>query len=274
MITDNFISYPYIFTQILRIAAIVILSYLALKVVERFIPKLLGEGFKLVKKTGLTSEEQRSKKRMLTIVSVFRGLLKTIIYLVAGMMVLSEFGVNITPIIASAGIIGLAVGFGAQTLVKDFINGIFILFEDQFGEGDFIQIDAYKGKVERMNLRSTTLRDFNGVMHIIPNSRITIVSNLSRDFAKVNLDIQFPKEIKIDDAFKILKTISEDLISTKKMENIVIKNPEVLGIEDIDMGKYVIKVVVKTEALKQYDVARKYRYLFKKEMEKYEEKKS
>lgn len=261
-------TFSNILIDLVRILGIFVLAYLIQGAVIRFFPKLLGEGFALMKKTGLTSEEQRNNKRKQTILNALLGFTKTSIWVIAIMMVLSEFGVNITPIIASAGILGLAIGFGAQTLVKDFINGVFILWEDQFGEGDLIKIEGYEGKVERMSLRSTILRDLDGVVHTIPNSRISSVSNLSRQWSRVNLDLQFSSSITIDEALKMLRNVSHELMTTKKMESMVMKDPEVLGIEGIDLTKYVIKVIIKTQALKQFDVARKYRYLFKKEMEK------
>lgn len=253
--------------EIFKIVGIAVGAYILILFTRKIMPRVLGESFALIKKTGLSSKEKRAQKRESTILSVIMSVGQVLIYAMAGMMILSEIGINIAPIIASAGIIGLALGFGAQTLVKDFINGMFILLEDQFSEGDLIQVGSLEGKVERMSLRSTLLRDLDGTLHVLPNSTISTVSNLSKQWAQVNLDLPFPNEMKVDDAYKILKKVFEELNSTKKIEELVLKKPEILGVEEMDMGKFVVKVVIRTQALKQFEVARRFRYLLKKEME-------
>ena len=223
------------------------------------------------------SEEKRQQKRAETILGIFEGLINVVIIVIGILTLLSEFGIDITPILASAGILGLAVGFGAQTLVKDFINGIFILIEDQFSEGDVVQIDSFRGTVEDMSLRSTSLRDSEGVLHIIPNNTINDVSNLNRDYGVANVEIKFPKDIKIDNVQKVLREAIDELLSTKKMSEQIVKKPQILGIEELDEGRfnfYSVKISITTKPLQQYEVARKYRYLVKKEMESLVEKES
>ncbi len=262
-----------IFVPLLKILGILLSAIFLVRLSKKLVPKFLGEGFEFVKKTGLTNEEKRDQKRQKTILSALLGIVSVLVWIVAIMMILSELKIDITPIIASAGILGLAIGFGAQTLVKDMINGLFILSEDQFGEGDLIEVSGYKGKVERVNLRSVRLRDLSGTVYIIPNSRINEVANFSRDWAQVNLDLPFEISFPVESAMKLIRNVNEQILASKSIGGLILQKPKLVGIEELDLGKFVIKVVIKTEALKQFDVARKYRLLLKKELETYHDSK-
>lgn len=177
----------------------------------------------------------------------------------AFMQVLDAFNFNIAPLLASAGIAGLAIGFGAQTLVKDVINGFFILAENQFEVGDTIKAAGVSGTVEEITMRRTTLRDADGTLHIVPNSSIQIVSNATRDWSQVNLHVSVDYSENSDRVVTLLKEVAESFFNDADYKQDIVAEPQVHGIERVRGQEVDYLVTVKVRPGKQYGVAREMR---------------
>ncbi len=182
-----------------------------------------------------------------------------IIYFLALMQVLPLFGIDMKPVLASAGIVGLAVGFGAQTVVKDVINGFFILFENQYDIGDLVRIAGVQGTVEAMTLRRTILRDADGTVHITPNSEIHVVSNLTRDWNQVSLKITADYNEHSDRVIKILQEVSADIYAEPAFKDALVAEPEVPGIERVTGSEVEYLMTAKVRPGEQHRVSRELR---------------
>ncbi len=209
------------------------------------------------------------EKRALTLAGIVKTVGMTVIVIIATMMGLQELGLDITPVIAGAGVVGLAVGFGAQSLIKDVIAGFFIILEGQFAVGDVIKTGDISGHVERLNLRVTTLRDFSsGAVHFIPNSEFKVVSNLTKEWSRMALDIGVAYHEDIDRVVGVLQRIGQELARDERMGPLILEPPEVLGIESFGESQVTIKVLVKTLPQRQWEVAREFRKRIKATFEK------
>jgi small conductance mechanosensitive channel len=212
-----------------------------------------------VTETGAGQVSER-EKRALTLAGIVKTVGTTVIVIIATMMGLQEIGLDITPIIAGAGVVGLAVGFGAQSLIKDLIAGFFIILEGQFAVGDVIRTGEISGWVERLNLRVTILRDVSsGAVHFIPNSEIKVVSNLTKEWSRVALDIGVAYHEDIDLVIGVLQQVGQELARDERMGPLILESPEVLGIESFGESQVTIKVLVKTLPQRQWEVAREFR---------------
>lgn len=199
------------------------------------------------------------RQQLRTLADVSNSVGKFVIYLVALLQALKLFGVDVTPLLASAGIAGLAVGFGAQTLVKDMINGFFIIIENQYDVGDVIRAAGVSGAVEAMTLRRTTLRDTNGSVHIIPNSEIKVVSNLTRDWAQVTLNISVDYTESSDRILQLLRQIGDDIYHDEEYMDFFVAEPEVPGIERISGNEVEYLMIAKVKPGRQWQVSRELR---------------
>jgi small conductance mechanosensitive channel len=178
-------------------------------------------------------------------------------------MVLSEVGVDIAPIIASAGIIGIALGFGAQSLVKDFLAGIFIFIEDQYGVGDVVDVGDANGTVEAVTLRMTRLRDIEGTVWYVPNGEILRVGNKSQNWSRAVVDVRVGYDEDLARVQRILREVAHDLWDDDEYSHVVIEEPEVTGVEMMEPDSVTIRVMVKTAPLEQWGVARALRQRIK-----------
>lgn len=194
-----------------------------------------------------------------TLAGVINGVGTAVILFVCLLEVLSLLGLNLGPLLASAGIVGLAIGFGAQTLVHDVINGFFILLEDHFDIGDTIRTAGVKGVVEEMSLRRTVLRDDDGTVHIIPNSQITIVSNMTRDWAQVALKVTVAYDEPSDQIISLLQRVGEDVRHDPAFASDIVSDIQVPGIDRVGSGEADYLMLVKTRPNKQYGVSRELR---------------
>ncbi len=200
------------------------------------------------------------EKRALTLAGMVKTVGTTAIVVIATMMGLRELGLDITPIIAGAGVVGLAVGFGAQSLIKDVIAGFFIILEGQFGVGDVIRTGDITGQVERLNLRVTVLRDpQTGAAHFIPNSELKVVSNLTKEWSRVTLNVGVTYREDIDRTVGVLKRVGQEMSVDERVGSLILEAPEVLGIEALGESQVTLQVMVKTLPQKQWEVARELR---------------
>ncbi len=195
-----------------------------------------------------------------TVVGVVRSIGVFLIVFFTGMTALKDaFNINIEPLLASAGIVGLAIGFGAQTLVKDVINGFFILVEDQFEVGDTIRAAGVAGTVEEITMRRTILRDADGTLHIVPNSNIQIVSNTTRDWSQVTLHVAVDYSENSDRIVELLQEVAKDFYNDPVYKDDVVAEPQVPGIERVRGQEVDYLMLVKVRPGKQYGVARELR---------------
>lgn len=198
-------------------------------------------------------------QQIATVVGVIRSAGIFIIALVTLMQVLLVFEINVAPLLASAGIAGLAIGFGAQTLVKDVINGFFILAENQFEVGDNIKTAGVQGTVEEITMRRTILRDADGTLHIVPNSNMQIVSNTTRDWTQVTLHVAVDYSENTDRVVAVLREVAQEVYNDAEFHPDIVAEPEVPGIERVTGQEVDYLMAVKVRPSRQYSVARELR---------------
>jgi small conductance mechanosensitive channel len=233
------------------IAAGSILLIRFLRAVADRIPRLMPAGQELV----VTEREKRAH----TVAGLLRTAGTTLVVIVAAMMAFREIGLDITPLIAGAGVAGLAIGFGAQSLIKDVIAGFFILLEDQFHVGDVIQAAGVSGQVEHMTLRMTIVRDLQGTVHFIPNGEIKVASNLTKQWSRAVLEIGVRYEEDVDHVIAVLTEVGRSLADDEVFGKMVLEPPQVLGVEGLTDSQVTIRILAKTLPLKQWEVAREFR---------------
>jgi len=202
---------------------------------------------------------ERREQRAATMGSLLKSISTGVVAAVVVVMVIGQIGYNIAPLIASAGILGVALGFGAQSLVKDFLSGIFLILEDQYGVGDVIDVGTATGTVEAVGLRVTRLRDVNGTVWYVRNGEILAVGNMSQNWARTVLDIPVAFSEDLDRVTEILRDVGHQLWEDAEYSSDILEEPEVWGVERWDPDGVVVRVVLKTAPLEQWSVAREMR---------------
>ncbi|WP_282174276.1 mechanosensitive ion channel family protein [Cytobacillus firmus] len=197
-----------------------------------------------------------SERREATLLKLLENMLTYVVFFVAAIMILSVLTIDVKALLAGAGIVGLAVGFGAQSLVKDIITGFFIIFEDQFSVGDYIRIDQFEGTVEEIGLRTTKIKNWTGEVHILPNGSIMQVTNFSLNNSVAFVDVKISYEGDIVKAEKVLQELFEKL--PEKYEDMV-KTPEILGVQNLAASEVVLRVVSETLPMRHFYIARQLR---------------
>jgi len=235
-----------------KIVLVLAVSFLAIRLVRLIVRKVAEVQTKRLP-TGVRAQQIKTLAGVITSVAVF------IIFFVASLEVLSLLGLNLGPLLASAGIAGLAIGFGAQTLVKDVINGFFILFENQYDIGDIIRVAGVKGTVEAMSMRTTTLRDEDGTVHIVPNSDIQLVSNTTRDWAQFAIRVVVAYQEPSDRIQALLKQVGDDIRHDPDYASDIVSDIQLPGIDRVGNGEAEYLVLVKTRPTRQYPVSRELR---------------
>jgi small conductance mechanosensitive channel len=245
-----------------KIVVVVVVAVILLKLLRTATGRLAKFGRKEALPTGLRAQQLR------TLASVLNSVGSAVIIFLTAMQILPVLGINMGPLLASAGVAGLAIGFGAQTLVHDVINGFFILMENQYDLGDTVRIGGVSGTVESMSLRRTTLRDVDGTLHTIPNSQITIVSNMTRDWAQVSMHVSINYGENSDKVISVLKEIGNDLRNDAYWSERLVADIEVPGIERVSGGEVDYLLLAKTRPGEQYAVSRELRRRIKECLEK------
>lgn len=207
----------------------------------------------------LSEQQERGAQRATTLGAVLRSVASIVIYTIAIMMSLGEFDVNLGPLIASAGIVGVAVGFGAQSLVKDFLSGIFMLIEDQYGVGDVIDVGDTSGVVEEVKLRTTQIRDVSGTLWHVPNGAIARVANMSQEWARAVLDIDVAYDTDIGLAMTVIKGAADEVWQDNLPHATVLEEPEIWGVQNFGADAISIRLVLKTEPGEQWATGREVR---------------
>lgn len=204
------------------------------------------------------------KKRADTLSSVIRYIINIGILSVAVSMILGELGVEIGPILAAAGVLGLAVGFGAQSLVKDIISGFFIFLEDQIRVGDWVEIAGKSGVVERLNFKLTILRDLSGNVHFVPNGEISVVTNKTKGFSRYVFDIGVAYREDVDQVMDVMRQVDEDLRKDPEYSPLILEPLEIFGLDQFADSALIIKARTTTKTRKQWHVAREFNRRLKK----------
>ncbi|HSJ14077.1 MAG TPA: mechanosensitive ion channel family protein [Longimicrobiales bacterium] len=204
------------------------------------------------------------QQRVHTVGGLLANITAVVLVIVTALTILGTFGVSIAPILASVGVLGLAVSFGAQSLVKDVISGTFMLLEGQFGIGDVVRLGDAAGVVEKITLRTTVLRDLQGIVHIIPNGEITRVSNMTKAWSRAVLDIGVAYKEDVDRVIAVLRNEGERFHTDPEFGQLLLEPPQVLGVDSFADSAVVIRMVAKTLPMKQWDVARELRRRIKK----------
>lgn len=240
---------------ILVITVIFIILFKLVKTVINSFSKILKN--RTEKEDEITRDEH--KKRINTLTGIISTLLKIMLTFIYIVIILEKMGVAIGPILASAGIIGIAVGFGAQELVKDFISGFFILLENQIRVGDAVELNGTWGIVEAIELRTIKLRDMSGVVHIVQNGKVNTLSNMSKDWSALILNVGVAYKEKYDHVTKVITQVGEEMYKNTRFKNIMLEPLEISGLNEFADSSIVIRVIIKTKPGMQWETGREFR---------------
>ena len=248
----------WIVTELPGLIIVIIILFVTFKIVNFSLRKLKKT---LVNRATKDSEVDtiEATKRINTLTHIIHSLIRIILWSIFIMIILQKLGVNIAPILASAGIIGLAVGFGAQELVRDFISGFFIILENQIRTGDVAIINGTGGLVEQINLRTTTLRDFAGVIHVFQNGKINNISNMTKDWSAIVFDIGVAYKENPQMVMDLMKQTGLELQNDPEFKDKIIEPIEIFGLDQFADSAIVIKARIKTKPIQQWNVGREYR---------------
>jgi small conductance mechanosensitive channel len=235
----------------LRVIVIVVAAWITIYVLQRLI-RLFRE------RLASRMADPESVKRAATLGRVFRYLVAVVVSLIAGMLVLGEIGISVAPILGAAGVVGLAVGFGAQSLVKDYFAGFFILLEDQIRHGDVVEIAGKSGFVEEITLRYVRLRDYDGNVHYIANGLISTVTNMSRGFAQSVIDVGIAYREDVDDAFDVMRQVASAMRADPAFGPRILADLEIAGVERWADSAVILRCRFKVAPLEQWGVRREF----------------
>lgn len=244
-----------------RILIILVLGIVLWLVLKKSLPPLLH---RTMARHRQKESKEAIKKRADTLISVFIGAGKILIAMVVVFMVISELGINIMPILAGFGIAGIAVGFGAQYLIRDLIAGVFIIMENQYRVGDVVKIADIWGLVEEVNLRKTVLRDLDGAVHHVPNGEINVASNYTRKFSRINLNISVAYDTDLDHAINVINRVGQELAADEKWSKVIISAPYALRVDNLGDSGIEIKILGDVKPIEQWAVMGELRLRLKK----------
>ena len=248
------------FTTGLKIVLIAVITLIVMRVI-RVVSSRLSVLF-LRKR-----DDEESKKRAKTLSSVIRNLLNSVVLIIAVMTVLDYLGIEIGPLLAAAGVVGLAIGFAGQSLVKDIMNGFFILLWDQIRVGDVVEISGRGGLVEKINLKMTVLRDLAGNVHFVPNSNIDVVTNMTKDYSRYVFDIGVSYREDVDEVIEVLKEIDAELRNDPDFKEDILEPLEIFGLNKFDDSAIIVRARIKTKPIKQWHIGREFNRRLKKKFD-------
>jgi small-conductance mechanosensitive channel len=246
---------PWLLSHGIRIVLIAVVAY----VLKRIIHGVIVRAVRIAVRSEDYQSKEAEEKRENTLISLFTVTLQTLIVLIAGMMILEELGVQIGPMLAAAGIVGLAFGFGGQYLIRDIITGLFVIMENQYRIGDVVNINGIGGSVENITLRKTTLRDLNGTVHHIPHGEIKTVSNLTKDFSRVNMNLGISYNSNLEHVIAVVNKIGNQMADDPQFKDSILKPIQFVRVDDFADSAIIIKMVGETKVLKQWEVAGEFR---------------
>lgn len=246
---------PWLLSHGIKILIIAISAYLLKRIIHSIIVRAVRIAVK--REQYLTPEAE--KKRENTLVNLFTVTVKTLIMIIAIMMIMEELGIKIGPMLAAAGIVGLAFGFGGQYLIRDIITGLFVIMENQYRIGDVVNINGTGGLVEDITLRKTTLRDLDGTVHHIPHGEISMVSNLTKDFSRVNMNLGISYKSDLEHVIRVVNQVGNELAEDPQFKDITLKPIQFLRVDNFADSSIDIKMLGETRPLKQWEVAGEFR---------------
>jgi small conductance mechanosensitive channel len=230
-------------------------------VLNKFLPPIVR---RTVARTGYKESKQGLEKRTNTLLSIFKGMARVLIIIVVIIMVLDEVGVPIAPVLAGFGIVGIAIGFGAQYLIRDLIAGIFIILENQYRVGDVVRIADIGGLVEEVTLRKTVLRDLDGIVHHVPNGEIKTASNYTRHFSRVNLNVSVGYGTDLDHAISVINRVGKELAEDENWRERIISPPKAERVDNLGDSGIDIKILGDVKPMQQWAVMGELRLRLKK----------
>lgn len=242
---------------ILHVTIILCLSWLALRVSRKALARVRA-------RLQHDLDDSERIKRLNTLEQVFRYIIAVLIVLVTGMLVLAEIGISIAPILAAAGVLGIAVGFGAQSLVKDYFNGLFLLLENQVRQGDVVQVADKAGLVEEMTLRYIRLRDAEGSVHYVPNGSVTTVTNRSRGFAYAVIEVGVAYREDLDEVFTVIREVGAAMRADPELGGKIEEDIEINGVDQWADSAVIVRSRFRVRPLEQWTVRRAFLYRLKK----------
>jgi len=235
-------------TVLVLLVVAVIARWLLFRVIDRAVSSITS-----------TPLAERRALRARTMGSLLKSIATGVIFAIVLLMVLDEVGVSVAPLLAGAGIVGVAIGFGAQSLVKDFLSGIFMIFEDQYGVGDVVDLGEASGTIEAVGLRVTRLRDVNGTVWYVRNGEILRVGNMSQNWARTVLDMPVAYSADLEQVRRVLQEVAHELWEDEAFKGLIIEEPEVWGVESLTPDAVTVRVTLKTAPMEQWKVAREMR---------------
>jgi small-conductance mechanosensitive channel len=250
-------------TTLPALLVILILAFILLKATNIFLHRIKPLMLKHMA-NGSDLDTDEIEKRLDTLLGIMRSIIKIIAWAMIIMLFLRKIGIDIAPIIAGAGIVGLAFGFGAQELVRDFISGFFVLLENQIREGDVAIVNGTGGLVEHVGLRTIVLRDLSGVVHVFQNGKINTLSNMTKKWSGMVLDIGVAYKEDTDKVVEVIKQVAEVLRADPNFENKILEPIEIFGVDQFADSAVIIKARFKTKPIEQWAVGREYRRRLKK----------
>jgi small-conductance mechanosensitive channel len=242
--------FPWLLTSGLKVVFFIIGAIVLTKVITTFIEKAVRIA---VRPDGISSKEAEEKREN-TLIQIFTTSANITLLLITGLMVFQEFGVEIGPILAAAGIVGLAFGFGGQYLIRDLISGLFIILENQYRIGDVVSFDTASGTVQEISLRKTTLRDLDGTVHHIPHGEIKKVSNFSKDFARINLDVGVGYSSDLEHVIAVINRTGTELAQDDLWKDSIILVPQFLRVNAFADSAIMLKILGETLPSRQWEV--------------------
>ncbi len=243
----------------LKIISIIVIFFVLNKVLQSLFAKLIRR----IITADRHSSKEAEKKREDTLIKITDSTIAIIIISVAGIMILQSIDIPVGPILATAGVAGLALGFGGQYLIRDIITGLFIILENQYRVGDIICSNNVCGLVENISLRMTTLRDLDGTVHHIPHGEIKVISNLSKNYSRVNLNIGVSYKDDLEKVKRVINKVGEDLSQDVKWKDSIIKAPKFLRVNNFGDSSVEIKILGETQPGKQWEVTGELRFRIK-----------
>jgi small-conductance mechanosensitive channel len=251
----------WLLTQGLRILLILVIAFVADLVLRFVVPRVIRRA---VCRQMEGKPEEEIEQRIHTLVVVLRSSGRFVLVVWALFTILPELGINVTPVLASVGIAGIALGFGAQSLVKDIISGLFILLENQYGHGDVVTVAGISGLVEEVGLRRTVLRDLDGIVHHVPNGEIAVASNQTQEWSRVNMNVSVAYGEDLDKVFEVINRVGNELAADAEFGPLIIKAPQVLRVDAFEDSGIAIKILGDTEPIRQWEVMGELRKRLKK----------
>jgi len=253
----------WIITTLPSLLIIFVMAFLALKLTNIFLHRLKPLMIKHME-SGTDIDTTEMEKRIDTLLKILRSMIKIIVWLMIGMLILRKIDIDIAPIIAGAGIVGLAIGFGAQELVRDFISGFFMLLENQIRNGDVAIINGTGGLVEHVGMRTIVLRDLSGVVHIFQNGKINTLSNMTKNWSGMVFDIGVAYKEDTDRVVDVIQQVADEQRADPDFKNKILEPIEIFGVDQFGDSAVVIKARFKTKPIEQWAVGREFRRRLKK----------